>query len=117
MKKDPNYIHITKEVSDNLRILPIGTIVVAKKNQTMRASGEQYMTAGKEYIIIEEPIYYTAPIVITDNKGFQHSCALSEFSHYKLKKTKIKEESNFQSIIDEGEKQGKGWWSSIADEY
>jgi len=85
MEKDPNYIRITKEISDIVRILPVGTIVVAKKNQTITSSGEQYLTAGKEYTIVKEPIYYTFPIEIIDDQGFYHSCALSEFSHYKLK--------------------------------
>jgi len=85
MEKDPNYIRITKEISDILRILPVGTIVVAKKNQTITSSGEQYLTAGKEYTIVKDPYYYKYPIEIVDDQEINHACALSNFSHYKLK--------------------------------
>lgn len=64
-----------------LRVLPVGTILVAAKDMFMDSSGEQWLTKGKKYTIVAPPSIYNYPIEIIDDKGFLHICALSSFSH------------------------------------
>ena len=63
--------------------MPVGTILVAEKNMFMDYDGEQWLTKGEEYAIVENPLYYKYPIVIIDDVGKSHHCPLSSFSHIK----------------------------------
>jgi hypothetical protein len=63
----------------NDRILPIGSSVIAKKDQFMEGNNEQFLTKDKIYTIIQNPHYYKYPIVITDDQGIPHSCPTKYF--------------------------------------
>jgi len=64
-----------------LKVMPVGTILVAAKDMFMDATGEQWLTKGEEYTIVAPPSMYNYPIEIIDDKGTPHLCALSSFSH------------------------------------
>lgn len=70
----------------NKNVLPIGAVVIAKKNMFMKKSisisphgPDQFLTKNKEYKIVAEPRTYDNPIEIIDDDGITHCCPTSYF--------------------------------------